>query len=222
VTKTESIIKTRSRRLCGAAAIAVMLACGGSCSSDDAEPKSGASGNSQTAAGASSQAGVSGTTAAAGSSGRGQDAGNSSSAQAGASGARAAAGASAGASGSSQPEVDASGDGGTDQVTFTELYDTVFKKFCNLCHYGGTLQPDLSTRAAAYQSLVNAPANPSGQCSKLGLKRVEPGDPAKSLLAVKLSTQKAACGQQMPPGGELKPELRQAIEQWIAAGAHDD
>jgi len=49
-----------------------------------------------------------------------------------------------------------------------------------------------------HRSLVDVPANPKGVCAQTGLKRVEPGDPSKSLLYLKLQTAGAPCGQQMP------------------------
>jgi hypothetical protein len=103
---------------------------------------------------------------------------------------------------------------------FAAVYETVFKMYCVGCHGGGTAGLNMSSATAAYQALVGVPANPNGMCGKTGLKRVEPGDPSKSLLFLKLQTAAAPCGQQMPVGGELKPELKTLIEQWIAAGAH--
>lgn len=115
-------------------------------------------------------------------------------------------------------------DGGA-VATFTVVYDEIFRKFCNadFCH--GTSKPDffdVSSKRAAYDSLVNAPASSTRKCADSGLMRVEPGAPENSLLRLKLRTHGTPCGQQMPIGGELKPELQMLIEQWIAAGARDN
>ena len=115
-------------------------------------------------------------------------------------------------------------DAGIGAVTFTEIYEDVFRRFCSadFCHGGGAAGFDVSSRAAAFESLVEQPANPERECAELGLLRVQPGDPESSLLYLKLRVGGVPCGQQMPVGGELRPELRTAIEAWIAAGAKND
>lgn len=106
---------------------------------------------------------------------------------------------------------------------FAQLYETLFTPFCaRPCHAGGTAGLDMSSREAAYRSLVRVPANPKAPCGDSGKNRVEPGAPFESLLVLKLSTKGAPCGQQMPPGGELREEFQSAIREWIAAGALDN
>jgi hypothetical protein len=104
------------------------------------------------------------------------------------------------------------------------VYESIFRKFCaqNFCHGGGAVGFDTSSKEAAYQSLVDVPANPSRECADIGLVRVAPGAPDQSLLFLKLSGMNVPCGQQMPVGGELKPELKLLIERWIAAGARNN
>jgi hypothetical protein len=108
--------------------------------------------------------------------------------------------------------------------SFAIVYDSVLKKFCHqpFCHGGGSVGFDTSSKDAAYKSLVGIPANPMRECADSGLVRVAPGQPEQSLLYRKLSLSDVPCGQQMPVGGELKPELKLLIEQWIAAGAPDN
>jgi hypothetical protein len=81
---------------------------------------------------------------------------------------------------------------------------------------------DMSSRDAAYASLVDHDSNPKNEaCAKLGLKRVKAGEPDQSLLYLKLDSH-APCGQQMPPGGQLPQELRDEVREWIARGAKDN
>jgi len=111
-----------------------------------------------------------------------------------------------------------------DDPSFTNVYDSVLRKFCYqpFCHGGGSVGFDTRSRDAAYQSLVGVPANPMRECADSGLVRVVPGEPQQSLLFRKLSLVDVPCGQQMPVGGELKPELKLLIERWIAAGAQNN
>lgn len=56
-------------------------------------------------------------------------------------------------------------------------------------------------------------------CAVLGTTRVEPGDPASSLLIDKISNAMPECGEPMPPGGALSAtEIKQIVD-WIQAGA---
>lgn len=106
--------------------------------------------------------------------------------------------------------------------TFTHVYEHVFMS-CKLkmCHGGGLIGVDMSSREAAYASLVDVPSNPSAPCAKLGKKRIAPGQPDESLLYLKLDAN-APCGQQMPPGGQLTQALRDEVRRWIEEGAKDD
>jgi hypothetical protein len=106
--------------------------------------------------------------------------------------------------------------------TFTHVYEHAFMS-CKLkmCHGGGLIGIDMSSRDGAYASLVDQPSNPTAPCAKLGKKRIQPGQPDESLLYLKLDAN-APCGQQMPPGGQLTQELRDEVRQWIESGASDD
>jgi hypothetical protein len=113
-------------------------------------------------------------------------------------------------------------DGGARPGTFTHIYEKAFKTCRLQCHGMGFSMLDMSSRKAAYESLVDHDTNPKNEaCAKLGLKRVKPGEPEQSLLYRKLDV-KAPCGQQMPPGGQLPQELRDEVREWIANGAKDD
>jgi hypothetical protein len=131
-----------------------------------------------------------------------------------------------GAPTSSRADADAGAGTETDEGaaagTFTHVYEKAFRTCRLQCHLMGFSMLDMSSRDAAYASLVDHDSNPKNEaCAKLGLKRVKPGEPDKSLLYLKLDTH-APCGQQMPPGGQLPQELRDEVREWIARGAKDN
>lgn len=106
--------------------------------------------------------------------------------------------------------------------TFSHIYEQAFKTCRTQCHVMGFSMLNMATRDAAYASLVDQTSNPGNKdCAMLGLKRVKPGAPDESLLYLKLDSH-APCGQQMPPGGQLRQELRDEVRDWIANGAQDD
>lgn len=99
---------------------------------------------------------------------------------------------------------------------FDSEVQPIFSQSCALsgCHAGASPAQGMSLEpGAAYGSLV---AVASAQVPSM--IRVEPGDPAGSLLMNKLGAS-PAFGQQMPPGGELSQSEIDTIEAWIAAGA---
>jgi cytochrome c5 len=107
--------------------------------------------------------------------------------------------------------------------TFTLLFDSVFSTCRNpMCHGGGvTGGLDMSSKKAAYDALVDHASSPTSICAMLGKKRVVPNQPEESLLYLKL-TLDAPCGQQMPPGGQLRDEQRDQVRAWIEAGAKNN
>jgi hypothetical protein len=125
------------------------------------------------------------------------------------------------------------GDGGSDAgggaaPTFTQVYTTVIGQRCMPCHttsagIGVTMgHLDMTTQAAAFMNLVNAPAAGIA-CSGKGT-RVVPGMQDQSIMYLKVSLDDPTpCGAKMPLG---LPALSQAetdlIENWIKAGAKND
>jgi len=106
-----------------------------------------------------------------------------------------------------------------------DVYDQVIRARCGSCHsdgpsFGGlALFPGAET---AYANLVSVPAGAEDnyKCKDSGLMRVEPGDPARSLLYLKLTM--PTCGSMMPPGGlggTLTDEQLSLIRDWIMEGA---
>jgi len=123
--------------------------------------------------------------------------------------------------------VDAGGDdavlgddgGPTYAATYTAIYDEILSQTCALafCHAGSLDYLVITSKEDGYANLVDAQAM-GPQCASTGLKRVEPGDPDKSLMYLKITN--PPCGLQMPPvGGMLQPAQIAQIKAWIEAGA---
>ncbi len=104
-------------------------------------------------------------------------------------------------------------------ATFDEVYAKVLSTSCasGYCHGnmagGWSVKPD---KDATHAELVGPG---SSQCS--GLKRVEPGEPEKSALFLKIRGGfSGVCkGNKMPTGGSVDAEQLELVRSWIAAGA---
>jgi hypothetical protein len=105
------------------------------------------------------------------------------------------------------------------KVTFTEVYDQVFKGSCLNCHTGFIGQfdgLDLSTPATAYANMVN---KRSSRCG--GETLVAPGHADSSLLYLKVTS--PSCGSRMPPNAGALPQASiDLIRNWIDEGAPND
>jgi hypothetical protein len=108
-------------------------------------------------------------------------------------------------------------DGGATPA-FGDLYEVIFKPKCALagCHNangaaGGLAMPDVcGTHEALFRQ---------GAC---GQRYVSAGDADGSFLMSKLEAKDLSCGDPMPPpshGGQLPQALRDAVRDWIDAGA---
>ena len=97
---------------------------------------------------------------------------------------------------------------------------------CGGCHGGSGGLSGLATCNSAHAALVGVASseNPT-------MDRVDPGNPGTSWLMHKLDgTQDwfvgtcggGFCGSQMPLGGELSVDVRDAIRFWILEGAAND
>ena len=107
-------------------------------------------------------------------------------------------------------------------VNWSTIYQFVFWSCRNeACHGSGLAGVNFATKDAAYETLLNKPANPNFECAKLGKQRLVAGEPDESLLYLKLDIN-SPCGQQMPPGGLLSDEKRERVRQWIMNGAKND
>jgi len=104
-----------------------------------------------------------------------------------------------------------------DPASFDALHRDVIRPSCAsveaFCHHG-QFEPNLTTPALAYNSLVRRPG-----IELFDRHRVTPGDPAGSLLIDKLRD-RAGVATLMPLGAPPMPEGDiQRIEQWIEDGA---
>ena len=108
------------------------------------------------------------------------------------------------------------------------INENVLRPYCTRgCHSGGDGSAgSLDLAADPYSALVNRAAQ-GLDCGPSGRVRVIPGDPANSLLVLKLDAKRqglinAVCGDPMPQG-ELRPAVSQeqvdVVRQWILAGA---
>jgi hypothetical protein len=107
--------------------------------------------------------------------------------------------------------------------TFTHIYEHVLTN-CKvaMCHGSGVAGLDMSSRDAAFASLVDHAPNPDGDCAEFPSARVVPGSTDDSLLFLKVNATKAPCGMHMPAGGQLSAAARMEIAQWITDGAQDN
>jgi hypothetical protein len=104
----------------------------------------------------------------------------------------------------------------TPPVTFSFVQNNIFNRSCALsgCHADATL-PNLSA-GVAYENIVNKE-------SRAGIDLIEPDDPAKSYLFIKITNGEGIQGSRMPRGGAaLSEELIAAVREWIERGAPND
>jgi polyvinyl alcohol dehydrogenase (cytochrome) len=143
------------------------------------------------------------------------------------------AGASAGTQASSAPtaasDAGMPGQSNPNVVTYTEVFKQVIEGCgASFCHGGNVGMFFVGNQAETYRQLVSVPAmdNNAGvggkaSCASLGLTRVVPGDPAASLLYLKL-TGTQPCGEAMPPasvGPLLAADKLDLVKRWIEGGA---
>jgi hypothetical protein len=115
-----------------------------------------------------------------------------------------------------RPPIDPFDGGAT--PSWSDLYEVIFKPKCALagCHNaggaaGGLAMPDA---CGTHEALFG-----QGAC---GERYVRAGDSEGSFLMTKLDAMDLRCGDPMPPpshGGQLPESLRDAVRDWIDAGA---
>lgn len=118
----------------------------------------------------------------------------------------------------------------TDQATLGSLQRDVFAQRCTIaCHSGGVnAAGGLDMSGDLHAALVGVPAS-APQCAGTSMPRVAAGDPANSLLYVKIAAKRSgapvACGDTMPLGvgvPALTADEVELVRRWIAAGALND
>ena len=123
-----------------------------------------------------------------------------------------------------------SGSGGTVEAPAAKLsfakdvFPMVIRSKCGFCHNDGPSFGGLALFPTADTAFANLVGVPSGKeegylCAVSELNRVQPGEPDKSLLYLKLTN--PPCGKQMPPGmfGTTTPEQVEMVRKWILEGA---
>ena len=112
---------------------------------------------------------------------------------------------------------DGEGEGTLTEATLTQVRE-VFAVSCAFsgCHSGGepaaglSLEGDFATRIVGVDS---------GQ--RPDFKLVDPGNPNKSYLLIKVRGDDEIVSRQMPPGNPLSAEQVEIIRAWIASGAKE-
>jgi hypothetical protein len=114
-----------------------------------------------------------------------------------------------------QPET------GAAAFTFAQIQSEIFTPTCAKagCHAASVASGGLVLEAGrSHGELVNRSSTESG------LDRVEPGDPERSYLILKLRGDPSITGDRMPQDGPpyLTPDQIDGIAAWIRAGAPND
>lgn len=110
------------------------------------------------------------------------------------------------------------GNPGTGPITpdLQSIEDNVFTPICSKCHIGAGAPEGLQLDAAhAYNAIVGVPS-----VEEPSFLRVDPGNPDKSYLVLKIENAPGIEGAQMPFGENPLPQATMdAIRQWITNGA---
>jgi len=108
-------------------------------------------------------------------------------------------------------------DAGGEQATLAQVGE-VFALSCAFsgCHSGAEPAAGLSLEGNFAARIVGVA---SGQ--RPDFKLVEPGNPNKSYLLIKVRGDSEIVSQQMPPGAPLPAEQVEIIRAWIAGGAKE-
>ena len=124
------------------------------------------------------------------------------------------------ACGSDDSTVGPDGSDGEDQLTEATLAQVseVFAVSCvtSGCHSGGDPAAGLSLEGDFAARIVGVASE-----QRSDLKLVDPGNPDKSYLLLKVRGDDEIISQQMPPGAPLPAEQMEIIRAWIASGAKE-
>ena len=100
--------------------------------------------------------------------------------------------------------------------TFSEIQTNIFNQSCALsgCHVSGSVSPNLS--GVSYLNIVS-------KSSSTGMDYIEPGDPDKSYLLLKVLGSNSISGSRMPLNSSpLTDSKLQALTDWILDGAENN
>ena len=112
---------------------------------------------------------------------------------------------------------DGEGEGTLTEATLAQVSE-VFAVSCTIsgCHSGGEPAAGLSLEGDFAASIVGVASE-----QRPDLKLVDPGNPNKSYLLIKVRGDDEIVSQQMPPGNPLSAEQVEIIRAWIASGAKE-
>ena len=110
---------------------------------------------------------------------------------------------------------DGEGEGTLTEATLAQVSE-VFAVSCAFsgCHSGGEPAAGLSLEGDFAGRIVGVASE-----QRPGFKLVDPGNPNKSYLLMKVRADDEIISQQMPPGAPLSAEQVEIIRAWIAVGA---
>ena len=108
-------------------------------------------------------------------------------------------------------------EGSRTEATLAEVSE-VFAVSCAFsgCHSGGDPAAGLSLEGDFAARIVGVASE-----QRSDLKLVDPGNPDKSYLLIKVRGDDEIISQQMPPGNPLSAEQVEIIRAWIASGAKE-
>lgn len=108
-------------------------------------------------------------------------------------------------------------EGSRTEATLAEVSE-VFAVSCTTsgCHSGGDPAADLSLEGDFAGRIVGVASE-----QRPDLKLVDPGNPNKSYLLIKVRGDDEIISQRMPPGAPLSAEQVEIIRAWIASGAKE-
>ena len=111
--------------------------------------------------------------------------------------------------------------GGGDYATFTAVKNQIFSDSCALsgCHAGNFPTEGMNlSDSVAYANIVNVSSH-----ERPSLDRIEPGDPNRSYLYLKVLGDPSISGSRMPYlGQKLRQDLIDLLRDWIERGAPND
>ena len=112
---------------------------------------------------------------------------------------------------------DDDGEGALTEATLAQVSE-VFAMSCAFsgCHSGEEPAAGLSLEGDFAARIVGVASE-----QRSDLKLVDPGNPNKSYLLIKVRGDDAIISQQMPPGNPLSAEQVEIIRAWIASGAKE-
>jgi len=122
-----------------------------------------------------------------------------------------------------QVGVDDDCDGGVDEWTYTEVYNSIVSPNCG-CHQTATHSTNHENQGSAATGYANWTGASSAQS---GIPLVDPGNPDNSYIWRKLDGSQASVGgsgSEMPLGnaGAISASQEDALRAWILSGAPND